>query len=362
MAVPNNQLDPKPVLTLVDFDGSRRNTFTTMRIILAWLVLYGHSFAIAKTPGVSDPLNRLFQGSMWIGELSVNSFFALSGFLVCASYVNRGFLDYAVSRGLRIFPALIISVIFVTMVLGAATSTLRLSDYFSELETWRYLRNALAFFRMYWYLPGVFEGNVNQAVNGSIWTLTVEVRCYALLAICGLLGVFQHRHIANFFLACLFLFSLFYFYEVPMLGVKEKWARPAGYFLLGVILYVNRDRVVLDLRLAALALLLCGSAMGKPWFDYVFAVSWVYLLFYLAYRSPYIDADKKIGDISYGVYIYAWPIQQLVVFLSPGMHPYENVIWSTLIVVPMSWLSWHYAEKPILGLKASLLKTRTRSD
>jgi peptidoglycan/LPS O-acetylase OafA/YrhL len=344
------------VVPLSDFDGSRRNNFTSIRILLAWSVLYGHSFAIAKLPGVSDPLNRVFQGSIYIGDIAVNGFFALSGFLVCASFIKRGFADYTLSRALRIFPALITCVALATLVMGPLVTSLSVREYFADAGTWNYLRNGLAFFRMHWNLPGVFEDNVRQAVNGSLWTLTVEVRCYVLLAVIGLFGLLRDRHIGTFAMLCLFAFALFYFEDIPLVGVWDKWARPAGYFLIGVFLYLNRDRVILDSRLALFAAVLCAAAFGKPWFDYVFAPAFVYLLFYLAYGTPYLDTDSKLGDISYGVYIYAWPVQQLVVQAWPGMHPYANTLISSAFVIPMAWLSWHYLERPMLSLKGKLLR------
>lgn len=105
-------------VVLKDFDGNRHNNFTSLRIILAWLVLYGHSYAFQNTSAIKDPLNHIFQDSIWIGTFAVNGFFAISGFLVTASIIRRGFLDYAISRVLRIFPALIVCMLFTVFVLG----------------------------------------------------------------------------------------------------------------------------------------------------------------------------------------------------------------------------------------------------
>lgn len=345
-------------IVLSDFDGSRRNNFTTIRILLAWSVLYGHGFVIAKMLGVSDPLRSVFQGSVWIGEIAVNGFFALSGFLVAGSFIKRGFIDFTLSRALRIFPALIMCVAIAALVMGPIVTSLSASAYYVEAGTWSYLRNGLAFFPMRWDLPGVFEGNARQGVNGSLWTLTVEVRSYALLALLGIFGILRHRHIGNVVLLSLLLFALFHYGDIPLVGDREKWARPTGYFLLGVFLYLNRDRVILDTRLAIFSLALCFAAFGKPWFDFVFAPAFVYLLFYLGYRTPYLNTDGTLGDISYGVYIYAWPVQQLVVMAWPGMHPASNILISSAFVVPMAWLSWHYLERPMLSLKGRFLSRR----
>lgn len=346
------------IVYLSDFDGSRANNFTTIRIFLAWSVLYGHSFAIAKLPGVVDPVTRLFQGSVWIGEIAVNGFFALSGFLVTGSFVRRGVVDYTLSRGLRIFPALFMCVVISVLILGPAVTTLGASEYFASPQVWSYLKNALAFLPIQWTLPGVFEDNVQNAVNGSLWTLTVEVRCYALLALLGVFGLLRHRHVANTAVLLLFVFALHYFSDIPLVGFSEAWARPCGYFLMGVFIYLNRDKIILDGRFAVLALLLIAGSIGQEWFRWVFAPCFVYLLFFLAYRTPYLHADERVGDISYGLYIFAWPVQQVVVLLLPGMHPYLNAALSSCLVIPIAWLSWHYLERPMLSQKSRLLRTK----
>jgi peptidoglycan/LPS O-acetylase OafA/YrhL len=96
-------------------------------------------------------------------------------------------------------------------------------------------------------------------------------------------------------------------------------------------------------------------SFGEEWFDYAFPPTFIYLLFYLAYATPPLNTDAKVGDISYGIYIYAWPMQQLVAQLFPGQMPYFNTLASSVLVITLAWLSWHYVEKPMLGYKRVLL-------
>jgi peptidoglycan/LPS O-acetylase OafA/YrhL len=344
--------------SLIHYDGNRQNNFTLIRIVLAWSVLYGHSYAVQKTTGFQDPLNFVFQGSVWIGALAVNGFFAISGYLVAASFVKRGIVDYTISRILRIFPALTVCVFASVFILGPLFTKLSLAEYFSSEQTYRYLTNALAYFKTQWYLPGMFSDNSLTAVNGSLWTLAVEVRCYIILGVLGVFGLLKDRTIANFAISALLLFGVFFFVDIPMLGINEKWARPASYFLIGVFFFINRDKVILDFRLALFALILAYSSFGKEWFTWVFPVAYVYLIFYTAYATKFINTDGKLGDISYGVYIYAWPAQQIVVSLFPNFTPYLNTVLASLIVIPTAYLSWHYLEKPMLMLKPRFFKRR----
>ena len=336
-------------------DGSRDNNFTTIRIILAWLVLYGHSYAIQPVAGIQDPLNQIFQGSIWIGELAVYGFFGISGFLVAASLVKRGIMDYIISRVLRIFPALIVCVFASVFFLGPVLTTLSLSDYFSHPKTWSYLGNALAFLKMEWMLPGVFENNTRTAINGSLWTLTVEVRCYLLLAALTFLGFRLNKMVGNGLVLALFVLGVMSFESIPLLGINPKWSKPALYFVIGALCYLNRDKVFLDYRIAFLAVVLASFSFGEKWFGYVFPPALIYLLFYVAYSTKQLPTDAIIGDISYGIYIYAWPVQQIIAQSFPGQTPYFNTLASSLIVIPLAWLSWHGIEKRILSCKKILL-------
>lgn len=338
---------------LADFDGDRRNNFTAIRILLAWSVLYGHGFAMSVDHQGADPLRHLFQGSTWIGEVAVGGFFALSGFLVSGSFVRRGLLDYALSRALRVLPALALCVAVCVFVLGPLMTTLPLAEYLASEKTWRYLANALAYPRQAFLLPGVFTDHPRPGVNGSLWTISLEVRCYTLLALLGVLGAWNSRAVGLFVATALGLFALDYFLALPFVGEVARWRGPAAFFLVGVFIYWLRDWVLLSRRLGLLAGLSIYFSFGQPWFDAVFPVLFAYLLFVLAYRTPYLDVDGKVGDISYGMYVYAWPVQQLWLSADMGMSPWLHTLLATATVTPLAWLSWHYIERPALTLKSA---------
>lgn len=346
-------------ILLGDFDGNRRNNFTVLRILFAWLVLYGHSFPITGK-GIVDPLKPIFSGSIWIGELAVAGFFAISGYLVTASFQRRGLKDYVLSRILRIYPALILCVLLTVGVLGPLCSSMPLSDYVSHPQTRAYLGNLTALFPMEFRLPGVFADNTRPAVNGSLWTLTLEISCYLVLAVFGVLGLLRSRTLINVSAICLLLFSMAYFADLPLVGRRDNWSGPALYFLLGVVLYANRDRVPLSWPLALGAAVLCYASFGQDWFVYVFAPAFVYLTFFIAYRTPHLDVDERLGDPSYGIYIYAWPIQQILTMIFPGQGPYFNTAVASIIVFCLAFASWRLVEKPMLGWKSKLL-ARTAS-
>ncbi len=230
-------------------------------------------------------MNLIFQGSIWTGALAVNGFFSISGFLVTASFMNRGFFDYSVSRALRIYPALIVCIFASVFILGPIMTNTEGLAYFSNPKTYSYLSNAIAFKRMQWILPGVFEQNIKAAINGSLWTLTVEVRCYLFLGIVGSFGLLRHKAIANCLILSLLLFGYFYYSDIPLLGQNLKWSRPSLYFLIGVFFYINRSNVFLDGKLALFASIVAACSFGQKWFSFVFPICFVYLIFYIAYAT-----------------------------------------------------------------------------
>jgi peptidoglycan/LPS O-acetylase OafA/YrhL len=350
---------------LSDFDGRRGNNLTVIRLLFAWSVLFGHSWHITGTAG-SDPISKLFGGYVWIGEVAVNGFFAISGFLVAGSFIRHGLIGYSVARILRIWPGLIVCVLLSVFVLGWWETNLSTLDYFTHIDTKRYLSNMALWPRVWWYLPGVFKDHHNAAINGSLWTLAPETGCYAALAILGFFGVLDTRWRASVMMMTLLLVGYSSFSNVPFFGSHAAWARPMSYFVIGVLVWFNRQSLPLHPAMAGAATLIVigiiASGIPKPAFYPIFAACLVYLVFFAAYGLPHVNADRFPGDISYGLYIYAWPSQQFVFW--HGQSPWMNAALATLMAVILATASWYLIEKPALALKGrtvSLLSFKLRS-
>jgi len=156
------------------------NNFDALRLAAAFAVIVSHSFEIVGGPPESEPLRVLTNGDSSLGRVAVMTFFVLSGFLLTCSYRSDPSLAaFARKRALRIAPALAAVVLFSIFVIGFAATTLSPRDYFRSEETWRYLAN-LAFYTGFDSLPGVFaDAPIAGVVNGPLWTLKIEVLCYA---------------------------------------------------------------------------------------------------------------------------------------------------------------------------------------
>jgi peptidoglycan/LPS O-acetylase OafA/YrhL len=344
---------------LSECDGNRQNNFTLIRLLFAWAVLFGHSFPITATG--SDPVSTLMLPHLWIGEIAVNGFFAISGYLVCASFARRGAVEFLSSRILRIYPGIIVYVLVATFVIGPLATNLPWKTYFASPQSWAHLWTATLWENKF-NLPGVFADRpFAGSLNGSLWTLPAEIRCYLLIFVAGFFGAFDKKHRANALLVGLLLTNYFDSTQVPLLGTSPRFQIPTLFFILGALAWVNRAHIPLAPWLVFPMAIVPWLLTGTSYFNNVFAISLVYTILFAAFRLPHVDLDR-FGDISYGMYIYAWPIQQLV--WRQDQSAYVNAVISTLIVIPLAYASWLFVEKPSLRLKskvAVIYRTSTAS-
>lgn len=345
---------------LDEHTSGRDNNYNLIRLIAAMAVLFGHSYALSPRPGIRDPMTLLFPGT-WSGALAVDTFFLISGLLVCASVVRSSSIRrYFKARILRLMPALLVCLILSVFVLGPSMTTLPAGEYFSAAKTWGFLfDNALLVKPNYW-LPGVFENHPNNAVNGSLWTLPAEARLYLLLGIAGLLWITRRQWTANLALAILTLIALFLPDSLPLVSDNPKYFRLAAFFATGVFFFINRK--IIPLNLTVLAVLLVATILTRS-FEYghiVRGLSLCYLIICFAYL-PKLGWPKWMGDYSYGLYIYAFPCQQLAWAAVPDTLPIQNSLLALSFCLPLAVCSWHFIEKPALALKEKPFMTRYSS-
>lgn len=333
---------------LSDFEKCRSNNFTLMRFIFAWAVLIGHSFPI--TGNGSDPISKFLLPYAWIGSIAVSGFFAVSGYLVTASIMQRSIPTFIASRVLRLYPAVIVYSLICVFLIGPLNTIVPMNEYF-QAKPWYNLLNATLWEWAY-NLPYVFQNNpFPGATNGSTWTLPAEIRCYLLILFLGFFGVFDSRMRANVALFILLILVDVSYVSIPLFGKSSNFASPLMFFLLGSIFWVNRNILPLNWLLAAAAVTALFFAPKTGFYHYLYPICLTYIIFMFVYRTPHVDIDR-FGDISYGVYIYAWPVQQMV--WGQGQSAYLNILISTSIVFPLAYLSWRFIEKPALNIRQSL--------
>ncbi|MCW2972368.1 MAG: acetyltransferase, partial [Thermoleophilia bacterium] len=211
--------------------------------------------------------------------------------------------------------------------------------------TWGYLVRASLLAPFDGSLPGVFGDNpYPDAINGSLWTLPLEVLAYGMVLVLGVTGLLGRARV----LGGLWLVALVVLLAVHGSGLADP-ASLFAYFLTGSLLYVARSRVRLSWLVAALGVAAWVMTFDTPLLLPVGAITLPYAALVVAYRTTSsLRGVSRLGDVSYGMYVYAFPVQQALVHAWPGMHPATNV----LVAAPLTWVaglaSWRLVEQPAL--------------
>jgi peptidoglycan/LPS O-acetylase OafA/YrhL len=331
-----------------------------LRLLGATLVLFSHSFALTRG---SDPVTWL--NGETLGTVGVSLFFGISGFLVARSWLGTPQLGvYGAKRALRLLPALYVVVLLSALVLGPLYTTLSLGDYFTSSGTYTYALKTLGLYTVGGHLPGVFGHNlVAGPVNGSLWTLPIEAACYVGVALLGVLGLLRRRPWAP-----LLVFLALWIAMSPRIPTTElgksgqgtldgaellTGIRLAAIFFGGVLLYLHRDRVRLRWDWLAVIVAVFLACSRTNWVPFLAVLVFPYLVLVLAYRTP--PSWRRItatGDVSYGLYLYAFPVQQaLVASLGAGLGPLAMFALAFPITYLLALGSWWLVERPALARK-----------
>jgi peptidoglycan/LPS O-acetylase OafA/YrhL len=332
--------------------ANRPSGFDYLRIGLSISVLVWHSFRVCYPGFTIDGWYRPFVGMI------LPMFFALSGFLVSGSlYRVRSIHEFLTLRAMRIVPALAVEITLSALILGPLLTTLPLGAYFSDPQVLHYFRNILG--DIHFYLPGVFKTNPKDVVNLSLWTIPYELECYLLILVLWVIGAIRKRvGLLVLVTAAQLLIPL----ADHARGIELKMTMPVPgrvlvlAFAFGVALYVYRSRVHLSAWLAAAAALLGMVLVNFGPSSYYVGLPAAYLTIYLGLLNPRKWALLDKGDYSYGIYLYAFPIQQAYVALLPqGREWYINIPLTLVTTAAFAALSWHAVERPVLGRRKQIV-------
>lgn len=327
----------------------RDNNLNLIRMLAAFAVLVSHAWPLDLGSGTPEPL-KAFVGQS-LGTLAVYVFFVISGFLITASFQRTHSRSrFVLARVLRLLPGLAVSLLIVAFCLGPLVTTWPVADYLRAPETWMFLVRNLTMALPQYTLPGVFDTNPYPAVEGSIWTLIHEVLCYVMVfaaGVAGLLGSGRRMAVFLGLYAAGWALTLAFSEVFPeRLLVLRNLSLP---FVIGMAGWIWRDRVVLSVWVV--------PVLGLAWFGLRdTALAFPALTLFVCYATAWfafipsggLHVYNRLGDYSYGIYIYAFPVQGLIVWAFGSLGPVLHIALATPPVVILSVMSWHVVERPAL--------------
>lgn len=334
-----------PYLTVTSLQQeleSKNDLFSIYRLVASFMVLFAHAYHIYGVG--ADPLTPLL--GVYTGHFAVYIFFSISGFFIIRSAMEREFFQYITSRLLRIYPALIVCNVLTVLVIIPMAMGFNWYSFFISNEALSYIKTNSVLNTLKFTIDGVFINNPDQAINGSLWTLPVEIRAYIIALLLVMIGVTstKSRYNALLFVVVIVNFKfpdlLLNIFPIPG-AIELLW-----YFFLGGALYINREHIYISPLLVVIALTLIFLLKNN-----LSPVMLAMLVVYSVISSGYVLARfitlRLKSDYSYGCYLYAYPLSQLLfVFMSDyGFYIY---LFSVVIMTYfLSFLSWHVVEKPV---------------
>ncbi len=337
---------------------SRSNNFDFLRLLFASLVVITHSYALSgATQG--DPLSQLTSGQMEFSYLGVHGFFIISGYLIFKSLLRcKGLPDFYWKRLLRLFPALLV-VLFLTVLLAPAVYESSV-PYLQNKSVYTYIpQNITLFFRQKG-IDGVFESNpYKHSINGSLWTICYEFSMYVMVSLLFFIrkkALFVKTVVILLFISS-YVLSIFHPYFLYGLFLKMALGSNHFYNLMcffagGMVLtYLNTGKKTENMLIISSFVLLVVSVYLNI-SHYTCYITLPLLVILIGKRSTqYLNkVGDVIGDTSYGIYIYSFPIQQTLVYFYK-LDTVPLLILSLPLSLLLGYISWHLIEKKALGYK-----------
>jgi peptidoglycan/LPS O-acetylase OafA/YrhL len=333
------------------------NNFDFLRFLFALFVVISHSYALSGIPEKDNWLCVLTGNQLNFSQLGLNGFFVISGYFIFESLQrSKNLLDYYKKRFLRLFPALfmvlLLSVLMIPFVYSGTRPLLQNTSF------WTYLPFNLSLYGFQGVVEGVFDTNKYHAINGSLWTIRYEFSLYFALSL--LLLVKGYKKLTMSLLVLVFaLFYICYNFYLSRLGGASLFnlvgvhVLNLGTFFIGGSVLASLDFKNWNYRnqIGITTLLLLTLAVSFGYYDILKHVLFSICILAIGFFPLPVWSDfGKFGDSSYGIYIYSFPIQQLLVYF--GIKTIDVLLFfSILISIGFGYASWHGIEKKALLLK-----------
>jgi len=338
--------------TIGRYSDSRDNNLNLLRFLAAFAVVWSHAALVAYGDMAIEPL--VLETGYTLGHLAVNVFFVISGFLIAQSLQrSKDLVEYFSARFLRLVPGLFVAAMVTAFIIGPLLSDLGIAGYFSQLATWAYVPLTSSMLIDNGELPGVFA-NVPSAheLNGSLWTLRWEALAYIGLAILGSVGLLTTKLRYGLFFG---LFLALYIGVTLWSDLRDTIApidhvfRFGLCFLLGTFAFVYREKIPLSifigLPLATLPVLLRDTGL----YQLALVTAIGYAMLWLAFiPKGNLRKFNNWGDFSYGIYIYGYPVKQVLITVLPQLDALALMAIASPIILTLAIASYYLVERPAM--------------
>jgi peptidoglycan/LPS O-acetylase OafA/YrhL len=337
----------------------RDNNFDFIRLFLAVLVIFSHSYPLGTGSAVADPLYRLTHNQVTGGDVAVDLFFIISGFLITASYErSTSVAGYLKKRVLRIYPAFVVAMLLdLCLVLPLSGGHLTVKPLLLRIPDFLVQAARLREF----HYAGAFLGDPSPGpMNGSAWSIQYEFWCYLGVALLAVLGILRSKKILSAFFLCTVVASyLFLFFHLspnlsiatPIFGFPYAWARLLPMYTAGIVFYRLRAHLSLNPWWIAgtCGALIAAAALPYGW-TVIFPVAGTYLVLVLAFHPAIrLHGWSRFGDFSYGTYLYAFPVQQIIMRrIGHAVPAWELFALATPLTLLCAVASWYCVERRFL--------------
>ncbi|MEI4968279.1 acyltransferase [Aeromonas caviae] len=324
------------------------NNLDLVRIVAALMVIIGHSYSLSLNQTHHEPLKLLFPFTH-LGQVAVAIFFFISGILVTNSLATSGNIAaFSISRFFRIYPPFVFTILVTALVIGPIAYHGDISQYFSSPRLISYIKLNLQLDIQY-FIDGVFVGNNDRgSVNGSIWTIPVEISAYLVVLSVYLFTGFNKRNIVS--AICLFIIA------TPLSNIdgfnfivnkKSAAYLLPSIFALGALYAINKEKIIVDWK-APLAFFILYKTSFSPYLSHFafFACLCTATLYLSTFRITRAINIKH--DISYGAYLWGFPIQQLLCYFY-RLDTVGLIFYSVLSSILAGYISYFLIERPSMN-------------
>ena len=350
----------KAIQISAHLDNQGQNNFKLIRLISAFGVIWSHCY------GAKDPIYRISGNLVGGSGMAMQTFFFLSGLLVAQSLdKSPSRRNFVWKRFLRLYPAAVTAILATALILGPLLTTLPLNAYFTDPLFFRYLRSILLI-QIHSQLPGVFtDSPVGPDVNASLWSLTIEWKCYAGLFLASFIPRKTRPLILLALLLALLVADAALYSRIQSAGSSllgpafnfAPYTRLASFFLIGNLVYYHRHRIKirpwwpLAILLAAIGI----SPLGETAFFYAACLLLPALILYLGFTATsFLQRLTPRPDCSYGYFIWGYPIEQLLIHYLHMNNSTLLFLLTLLLTLPLALLSWYCIESPAIKQKKAI--------